>query len=755
MGGILENLSSETDNQFKFAMYNGLATIAVLLAMVVTYGVYCILQPFIKPLIWALMWGSVLHPFKQIISDKVRTEITKLESDSKPISLNVICIPFSLISTASDGLGNCLLEHKMVLIKSVGSICSVILLYLYTPQFVIQLNSMFFNLSKVFLFFLLDVFDSTPLFITLVILYISCLIFFWRPGTEVYFYVFNVVLWIATAAWFSNFFGYLRLALFVFLQFIPFGCCLYKISGYASNENIQEESPVTKDDKDCITTSDHISSTQVIRWISYACLCIVIISIPSFLYIVLMLLALYVLKYIYFTFGISDILKMQYNIIEENVSSWFMERKQILYPAPLSDTFAVCSELKIKLLHVVKDSCDSAAAVAVILFLLVFGFFCSVFLTFQAYKEGVYLIQVGGDIINKTIISNPEVHQLLPDDWKATTETALENAYIYAREFIIKMVRSALKSRGIDEVKGMEIENGALELWDRAYQAWVMPIQPRVGPAVTPDAVLSSCYSFLERLQKTPEVMSVEWIKDLVLENMAALNSALNSAWLILKGNMSLLLSLVSTLISILFGGGISLINFTLHMIVFLTALFYLLSSSRKVYKPVEIITQLSPKYGKRLALAVENSCQEVLAASAKLSAFYGLWTWLIHKVFQSNLSYMPAVFAGILGVVPFLGTYWACLPAFLDLWFVQESKIRAVGLFIAQIFPTMIVETAVYKEIEGGHPYLTGLSVAGGMFWLGVEGVIAGPLLLCFLFVTLDMLSAENVSDEHLNKLK
>lgn len=50
----------------------------------------------------------------------------------------------------------------------------------------------------------------------------------------------------------------------------------------------------------------------------------------------------------------------------------------------------------------------------------------------------------------------------------------------------------------------MEIENGALELWDRAYQAWVMPIQPRVGPAVTPDAVLSSCYSFLERLQKTP-----------------------------------------------------------------------------------------------------------------------------------------------------------------------------------------------------------------------------------------------------------
>ena len=63
------------------------------------------------------------------------------------------------------------------------------------------------------------------------------------------------------------------------------------------------------------------------------------------------------------------------------------------------------------------------------------------------------------------------------------------------------------------------------------------------------------------------EVMSVEWVKDLVLGNMAALNSGLTSAWVILKGNMSLLLSLISTLFSIVFGGGISVINFTLHSV--------------------------------------------------------------------------------------------------------------------------------------------------------------------------------------------
>lgn len=59
-------------------------------------------------------------------------------------------------------------------------------------------------------------------------------------------------------------------------------------------------------------------------------------------------------------------------------------------------------------------------------------------------------------------------------------------------------------------------------------------------------------------------------------------------------------------------------------------------------------------------------------------------------------------VFASVLGVVPVLGTYWACLPAILDLWLMQDSKVRAIALFLAQIFPTAVVETTVYNEIKG-----------------------------------------------------
>jgi len=90
---------------FKQTIYNVIGIFLMITGCVATYGAFMVLNPFLKPLLWALLCGSVLYPFKVRVSRKLVHGINSL---SKPSIVHVIVdgisYPFLVYSQLSDFL---------------------------------------------------------------------------------------------------------------------------------------------------------------------------------------------------------------------------------------------------------------------------------------------------------------------------------------------------------------------------------------------------------------------------------------------------------------------------------------------------------------------------------------------------------------------------------------------------------------------------------------------------------------------------
>ncbi|XP_069161260.1 transmembrane protein 245 isoform X5 [Procambarus clarkii] len=426
-----------------------------------------------------------------------------------------------------------------------------------------------------------------------------------------------------------------------------------------------------------------------------------------------------------------------------NVAAFAEARRAAFFPPPVKGVAKLLVRSDHHLVVALSTAVDAIVSLLLILAVIFFAVTASVFLAVQIQGESMALVTLGSQVINSTVVNNPQFLALLPEGLGEVMSSALDEGYLYGREWIASMVRGMLGET--DEDKAIQLEKQVVELWDRIYQAWVAahPLPPARGPVVTSEAVAMTFDSLVEGLRKTPGVVSFTFVSEVIRDNLGTVVSVLESVWSILLGNLSLAMSALTAAASLLLGGSLSLLNALISVVIFMSSLFYVLSASDCVYKPVAILANLAPGQMNHLGKAVEDAVNGVFIASLKMGAFYGMWTWLLHSLFSTNIVYIPSVLGAVFGAVPLVGTYWAAIPGVLELCWSRGSPTLGALLFGAQLLPMSCVDTAIYSDIKGGsHPYLTGLAVAGGIFYWGVEGAILGPLLLCILKVATNMYS-------------
>ena len=131
---MLSGLSAGHEKALKQGIYNAVALFLLCVVCAAGYGLCIVLNPFLKPLIWALLCGSVLFPFKSSLSTIVQSWFTATEESNKPFLFSLSIVPISIFDKISDTVGSSLQKYLRYILSAVVILLGILMVYKYTPN---------------------------------------------------------------------------------------------------------------------------------------------------------------------------------------------------------------------------------------------------------------------------------------------------------------------------------------------------------------------------------------------------------------------------------------------------------------------------------------------------------------------------------------------------------------------------------------------------------------------------------------------
>ena len=128
------------DSALQTAFYGGVVNVLIIVFICLLLGAYLILQSFLKPLLWALLIGLALFPFKHKATMVFDSWLEQVDKANEPLVLGLVMLPVDIFNVLSTQVEKVLVKWKRVTVVVVMYAVSVWMFHNtpvgYIPSFV-------------------------------------------------------------------------------------------------------------------------------------------------------------------------------------------------------------------------------------------------------------------------------------------------------------------------------------------------------------------------------------------------------------------------------------------------------------------------------------------------------------------------------------------------------------------------------------------------------------------------------------------
>lgn len=180
------------------------------------------------------------------------------------------------------------------------------------------------------------------------------------------------------------------------------------------------------------------------------------------------------------------------------------------------------------------------------------------------------------------------------------------------------------------------------------------------------------------------------------------------------------------------------------NIFLLILALFYFFRDGHKLRESFLKISPLSEEYDNKLLNKIGVALNSVARGRLLVGVLQGIVIALGFMIFSVPNPILWGTVAAVFSVLPALGPMLVVLPASAFLYFFAGSPLAAMGIIIWGGGSVLLIDEYLGSIlVDRGmkiHPFLTLLSILGGLAFFGPIGFLLGPVSLALFFALLEI---------------